>query len=67
MKKALIVAAAVACAATTVAVAAKKKDVPQGKVLNIYCWNEEFQSRFNDFYASKLPSDIKVNWVITPN
>ncbi len=38
-----------------------------GKVLNIYVWNEEFQSRFNDFYASKLPSDVKVNWIITPN
>ncbi len=38
-----------------------------GKVLNVYCWNEEFQSRFNDYYAAKLPADIKVNWVITPN
>ena len=38
-----------------------------GKVLNIYVWNEEFQSRFNDFYAKKLPSDVTVNWVITPN
>lgn len=38
----------------------------QGKVLTIYCWNEEFQSRFNDFYASKMPKDVKVNWVITP-
>lgn len=38
-----------------------------GKVLNVYCWNEEFQSRFNDYYAAKLPADVKVNWVITPN
>ena len=70
MKKTLIVAAAVVAAATTLAVAApwsKKKDAPAGKVLNIYVWNEEFQSRFNDFYASRLPSDVKVNWVITPN
>mgnify|MGYP002626717378 CR=1 FL=1 len=67
MKKALIIAAAVACAATTVAVAAKKKDVPQGKVLNIAVWNEEFQERFNAFYASKLPKDVKVNWILTPN
>ena len=22
----------------------------QGKVLNIWCWNDEFQSRFNDYY-----------------
>ncbi len=39
----------------------------EGKVLRIYCWNEEFQSRFNDYYASKLPSDVQVEWVITPN
>lgn len=38
-----------------------------GKVLNIYVWNEEFQERFNKYYAPKLPADIKVNWVITPN
>ncbi|QEY34864.1 carbohydrate ABC transporter substrate-binding protein [Caproiciproducens galactitolivorans] len=37
------------------------------KVLRIYCWNEEFQSRFKDYYASKLPKDITVDWVITPN
>ena len=70
MKKALIVAAACACAATTLAVAApwgKKKAAAAGKVLNIYVWNEEFQSRFNDFYASRLPKDVKVNWIVTPN
>ncbi len=68
MKKTLIAVAAVACAVTTLAVAAKaKKNAPAGKVLNIYVWNEEFQSRFNDFYAAKLPKDVKVNWVITPN
>lgn len=22
----------------------------EGKVLNIWCWNDEFQSRFNDYY-----------------
>ena len=40
----------------------------QGKVLNIYCWNTEFQDRFEYFKKSgKLPSDVKVNFVITPN
>ncbi len=39
----------------------------EGKVFNVYCWNEEFQSRFNDFYAAKLPADVKVNWIITPS
>ena len=22
----------------------------EGQVLNIWCWNDEFQSRFNDYY-----------------
>ena len=42
----------------------------QGKVLNIYCWNEEFQTRFADFYASKNPAalqGVQVRWILTPN
>ncbi len=35
-----------------------------GKVLNIYAWNEEFKGFFDKYYASKIPSDIKVNWII---
>lgn len=52
-----------------------------GTVLNIYCWNEEFQSRFKAYYpgytedskdSSKgtLKNDLgefTVNWVITPS
>jgi len=43
--------------------------VTQGKVLNIYCWNEEFQSRYKDYYekSGKLPEGITVNFIITPN
>ena len=65
MKKTLAAALALAVLASNFVMAAKKQKA--GKVLNIYCWNEEFQSRFNDYYASKLPSDIKVNWIITPS
>ncbi|MDC7288466.1 carbohydrate ABC transporter substrate-binding protein [Blautia schinkii] len=41
----------------------------EGKVLNIYCWNEEFQSRYMDYFDAKglLPEGVTVNWVITPN
>lgn len=39
----------------------------ENKVLNIYCWNTEFQDRFNAFYADKIPADVTVNWVITPS
>ena len=35
-----------------------------GKVLNIYAWNEEFKGFFEKYYASKIPSDVKVNWII---
>ncbi|HCL02399.1 MAG TPA: ABC transporter substrate-binding protein [Lachnoclostridium phytofermentans] len=38
-----------------------------GKIFRIYCWNTEFQDRFNEYYASKIPADVKVEWVINPN
>lgn len=40
-----------------------------GKVLRIYCWNDEFKSRFTDYFekAGKLPAGVTVEWVITPN
>ena len=48
----------------------------EGKVLNIWCWNTEFQSRVKDFYPGYVHDDasgtgkigdITVNWIITPN
>jgi len=56
----------------------KKSDSSQaeeGKVLNIYCWNDEFQNRIISFYPKYKDNgdgtgsigDIKVNWIITPN
>ena len=49
-----------------------------GKVLNIYVWNQEFQSKFNDNYpeVEKLSSDksitylkdgTEVHWIVNPN
>ncbi len=46
-----------------------------GKVLNIYCWNEEFKSRVTDHYPgySEVDAttgkigDVTVKWNITPN
>jgi hypothetical protein len=37
----------------------------EGKVLNIYCWNDEFKTRVEKFYT--FPEGITVNWVITPS
>ena len=50
----------------------------QGKVLNIWCWNDEFQSRFNDYYpevkevaedksTTTLNDGTVVKWTINPN
>lgn len=36
-----------------------------GKVLNIYCWNDEFKTRFEKFY--QVPEGVTVNWVTTPS
>ena len=47
----------------------------EGKVLNIYCWNEEFKSRVTDHYPGYTETDattgtigdVTVKWNITPN
>ena len=47
----------------------------EGKVLNIYCWNDEFQRRIKDHYPGYTETDattgtigdITVKWNITPN
>ena len=47
----------------------------EGKILNIYCWNEEFQKRMKDHYpgyeevdatTGKI-GDVTVKWNITPS
>lgn len=46
-----------------------------GKVLNIYCWNEEFQYCLADHYPEYIDfgdgtgaiGDVKINWVIAPD
>ena len=47
----------------------------EGKVLNVYCWNDEFQRRVTDHYpgyekvdeTSGKIGDVTVNWLITAN
>ena len=43
----------------------KKPVKEQGKVFNIYCWNEEFKGFFDKYY--KVPEGITVNWIINPS
>ena len=53
----------------------KTEATNDGKTLNIYCWNDEFQSRITDHYSDykKVDAthgkigDVDVVWNITPN
>lgn len=36
----------------------------EGKVFNIYAWNEEFKGFFEKYYT--VPEGVTVNWIITP-
>ena len=66
-------AAPAADAGTETATDATASD--EGKVLNIYCWNEEFKSRLEDHYpgytivdgTTGTIGDVTVKWNITPN
>ncbi|MEN6340452.1 MAG: carbohydrate ABC transporter substrate-binding protein [Clostridiaceae bacterium] len=53
----------------TAAEPAAEPAAEQGKVYNIYCWNDEFQTRFQKYFvdAGLVPDGITINWVITPN
>ena len=37
----------------------------QGKVFNIYAWNEEFKGFFEKYYT--VPEGVTVNWIINPS
>ena len=58
-----------AAAAPAEEAAATAAPAEQGKVYNIYCWNDEFQTRFQKYFvdAGLVPDGVTINWVITPN
>ena len=37
----------------------------EGKVFNIYAWNEEYKGFFEKYYT--VPEGVTVNWIITPS
>ena len=45
--------------------APKADSKAEGKVFNIYAWNEEFKGFFEKYYT--VPEGVTVNWVITPS
>ena len=64
-------------AADSTSAEASSTAAEEGKVLNIWCWNDEFQSRFNDYYpgvkevaadksTTTLDNGITVKWTINP-
>jgi len=69
MKKMVTVIAAMAMVGLTLTSCGKAKKTSSGKVLNICVWNEEFQSRFKNYFeaAGLVPADVTVNWINTPN
>lgn len=69
---------AASSAAPASSAAASAPASAEGKVLNIWCWNDEFQSRFNDYYpevkeiaddksTTTLNDGTVVKWTINPN
>ncbi|MCF0130622.1 MAG: carbohydrate ABC transporter substrate-binding protein [Pseudobutyrivibrio sp.] len=54
-------------AAATEAPAAETPAAEEGKVFNIYAWNEEYKGFFEKYYADKIPADVEVKWTIVPS
>ena len=44
---------------------APAEESSEGKVFNIYAWNEEFKGFFEKYYT--VPEGVTVNWIITPS
>ena len=52
-------------ASTPAAPAATEAPAEEGKVFNIYAWNEEFKGFFEKYYT--VPEGVTVNWIINPS
>ncbi|MBQ5985652.1 MAG: extracellular solute-binding protein, partial [Clostridia bacterium] len=70
MKKLVAILMAALMLVGIVACTAKPADKPaetvaQGKVFNIYAWNEEFKGFFEKYYT--VPEGVTVNWIIVPS
>ena len=52
-------------APATEAPATEAPAAEEGKVFNIYAWNEEFKGFFEKYYT--VPEGITVNWIINPS
>lgn len=50
---------------TTSATDTVVEEPTEGKVFNIYAWNEEFKGFFEKYYT--VPDGVTVNWIINPS
>ena len=67
MKKLVAAALAVASVVTLMSCSKASKAKEDGKVLNVYVWNDEFSARFNNYFPASKLGDVKVNFVQTTN
>ena len=65
MKKSLALLLAVLMLMATFAGCTSLAEAEEGKVFNIYAWNEEFKGFFEKYYT--VPEGVTVNWIITPS
>lgn len=66
MKKALTLLLAIVMILSMAACAKKNDEAKEeGKVFNIYAWNDEFKGFFEKYY--EVPEGITVNWIIVPS
>ncbi|MBO6062296.1 MAG: carbohydrate ABC transporter substrate-binding protein, partial [Clostridia bacterium] len=66
MKKLLVILMA-ALMLMSIAACTKTPEQPaeQGKVFNIYAWNDEFKGFFEKYYT--VPEGVTVNWIVNPS
>ncbi len=64
MKKLLAIVFAALMLMSLVACKTEQPKV-QGKVFNIYAWNDEFKGFFEKYY--KVPEGVEVKWIINPS
>lgn len=65
MKKAICLILALTMALALSACGQSSAPAAEGKVFNIYTWNEEFKGFFEKYYT--VPDGVTVNWIITPS
>ena len=65
MKKLIAIAFAVLMLVSVAACTKNEQPKEQGKVFNIYAWNEEFKGFFEKYYT--VPEGVTVNWIINPS